>query len=282
MFEILREHPRIFLPRVKEAQYFSSIPENIAGPGPISAQGNPKNFDEYKRLYANVEPGRLSGDISPDYLYHYRNAVPKILDEMNAQVPIIIILRNPVDRTYSNYLHHVRDGLEELGFEDALDAEVERRAANWAWGWNYAAIGLYARQVKAYLDNFDRVLILLFEEDIVTGRAAGKVLNFLDIEPMQTGMDKVHANVSGYPQNHVLHRLMTDELVVRKIKNLIKATPLYARSKRAYQKMMVANLRKEAMTPGTRLMLKQRFENDVALLEEYTELPVRKFWKDFR
>ena len=36
------------------------------------------------------------------------------------------------------------------------------------------------------------------------------------------------------------------------------------------------------MAPDTRLMLKKRFENDVALLEEYTELPVRKLWKDFR
>ena len=101
----------------------------------------------------------LCGDISNDYLYYHRNAVPKILEEKNAQILIIIVLRNPIDRAYSHYLNHVRDGWEKESFEDALNAEEERRAANWSWGWNYIASGLYAEQVKAYMDNFERVLL---------------------------------------------------------------------------------------------------------------------------
>ena len=49
------------------------------------------------------------GDVSPDYLYYHKNAVPKILNETDTHVPIIIVLRNPIDRAYSNYLHHVRE-----------------------------------------------------------------------------------------------------------------------------------------------------------------------------
>ena len=41
-----------------------------------------------------------------------------------------------------------------------LKSEEERRAANWAWGWSYVDVGLYAEQVKAYTDNFERVLLL--------------------------------------------------------------------------------------------------------------------------
>ena len=89
-------------------------------------------------------------------------------------------------------------------------------------------------------------------------------------------------NVSGYPQNRVLHRLMTDELIVRKIKNMVKATPLYARSKQIYRKVMEGNLKKEAMAPETRRMLKEKFREDVALLAEYTGLPVYEFWTDFQ
>ena len=196
--------------------------------------------------------------------------------------PVIIILRNPIDRAYSNYLHHVREGWENLSFEEALEAEAQRRASQWAWGWNYVDVGLYAEQVKAYLDNFERVLLLLFEEDIVTGRATGKVLDFLNLEPFQDGPGNVHVNVSGYPQNRVLHRLMTDEVVVRKIKDVVKATPLYGRAKRVYRRVMEGNLRKEAMASETRGMLKGRFREDVALLAEYTGLPVKKFWTDFQ
>ena len=75
---------------------------------------------------------------------------------------------------------------------------------------------------------------------------------------------------------------MTDELVVRKVKNVIKATSLYTRSKRLYRKLMESNLKKEAMVPQTRQMLKEKFQDDVAMLAEYIGLPVQKFWADFQ
>ena len=248
----------------------------------IGANKFTKSMEEYRGLFKKAKLGQLCGDISPDYLYYYQNAVPKILNEINAQVPVVIVLRNPIDRAYSNYLHHVRERKENLSFEDALVAEEQRRAADWAWGWSYVDVGLYAEQVKAYMDSFEQVLILLFEEDIVTGQAAGKVLDFLNLEPFPEGPVDVHVNVSGYPQNRFLNRLMTDELVVRKIKNTIKATPLYVRSKQIYRKVMEANLKKEAMAPETRQMLKKKFQDDVALLAEYTGLPILKFWVDFQ
>jgi len=282
LFETLGKHPGIFIPERKECRYFSCMPGDFVGPGSRSANDIVHSLKEYRSLYDKAEPDQLCGDISPDYLYYYRNTIPKILDELNAQVPIIIVLRNPIERAYSNYLHEIRERWENLSFEDALDAEGERRSANWTWGWGYVDVGLYAEQVKAYMDNFERVLLLLFEEDIVTGQATGKVLKFLNLDPFPKDLGTVHVNVSGYPQNRILHRLMTDELVVRKIKNVVKATPLYAGSKRVYRKVMKGNLRKEAMAAETRRMLKEKFRDDVALLAEYTGLPVRKFWGDFR
>ena len=159
-------------------------------------------MEEYQDLFKKAKPGQLCGDSSPDYLYDHQNAVPKILNEINAQVPVIIVSRNPIDRAYSNYLYHVRERMEDLSFEDALKAEEERRTANWAWGWSYVDVELYAEQVKAYMDNFEQVLILLFEEDIVTDKATSKVLNFLNLEPFPQGPDNIHVNISGYPQNH--------------------------------------------------------------------------------
>ncbi len=282
LFETLSRHPGIFIPQRKECRYFSCMPADFSGPGTISPGYIIQSLEDYQALFKRAGRDQLCGDFSPDYLYFYHNAVPKILNEINAQAPVVILLRNPIDRAYSNYLHHVREGWENLSFEDALEAEGQRRAANWAWGWNYVDVGLYAEQVKAYLDNFERVLLLLFEEDVVTGRATGKVLDFLNLEPFQEGPDDVHVNVSGYPQNRWLHRLMTDEVVVRKIKNVVKATPLYVWSKRIYRRVMEGNLRKEAMALETRQMLKGKFRDDVALLAEYTGLPVYEFWRDFQ
>ena len=282
LFEALNEHPRIFIPQRKECRYFSCMPRDLAGPKTTYPKGIIQSLEEYQGQYKGAKPDQLRGDISPDYLYFYHNAVPKIRNEVNAQVPIIMVLRNPIDRAYSHYFQKISNGWETLSFEDALNAEETRRAANWRWGWRYTDVGLYARQVKAYLDNFERVLLLLFEEDIVTRQAAGKVLRFLNLTPLPKSRADIHANVSGYPQNRFLHQLMTDELVVRKVKNVIKATPLYNRSKQIYWKVMGSNLKKEAMAPQTRQVLKEKFQDDVALLAEYTGLPVKKFWKDFQ
>ena len=286
MFETLSEHPGIFIPQRKECRYFSCMSGDFAGPEPQYANNVIRSLEEYRALFKKAKPGQLRGDISPDYLYFYQNAVPKILDEIHIDVPIIIVLRNPIDRTYSNYLHHVHDGREKFDFEDALDAEEERRAANWTWGWNYVDVGLYAKQVKAYTDNFERVLLLLFEEDVVTGQATEKVLNFLNLSSLPDIRADIHANVSGYPKNRLMHRVTTrviwNELIVGKIKNALKMTPFHAGSRRIYRKIMEANLKKVDMTAKTREMLKEKFQEDVALLAERTKLPIQKFWTDFR
>ena len=287
LFEALNEHPLIFIPHRKECRYFSCMSGDYAGPKPVSPNEIIQSLEEYQGLFERAKPGQLCGDISPDYLYFYQNAVPKIRNEVNAQVPIIIVLRNPIDRAYSHYLENVRLRRETLSFEAALDAEEARRAANWGWGLIYTDVGLYAEQVKAYTDNFERVLLLLFEEDIVTGRATEKILDFLNLDSLSESRADIHANVSGYPQKRWLHRLMTDELIVRKVKDVIKATPLYTSPiytglRRYYQKMMKANLKKVAMAAQTRHLLKEKFQEDVALLAEYTKLPVYEYWTDFQ
>ena len=286
MYETLSKHPGIFIPQCKECRYFSCTLGEFAGPGPQYANNVVSSLEEYRELFEKAKSWQLRGDVSPDYLYYHKNAVPKILEEKNDQIPIIIVLRNPIDRAYSSYLYHVRDGREELSFEDALDAEDERRRANWAWGWFYIAGSLYAEQVKAYMDNFERVLVLLFEEDIVTGQATEKILNFLNLETVPKVLANIHTNTSGYPKSRLLHKLitrvLTDELVVRKVKDAIKATPLYPGSRRLYRKILEANLRKENMSEKTRQMLKEEFQDDVALLAQQTQMPVQEFWTDFQ
>ena len=259
---------------------------DIEGPNTVPPDKRVQSLEEYQGLFKMAKPGQLCGDISPDYLYFYQKAVPKILDEVDAQLPIVIVLRNPIDRAYSHYFGNIRIREETLSFEDALSSEDTRRAANRNWGLSYVDVGLYAGQVRAYTESFDRVLLLLFEEDVVTGQATEKVLRFLNLASLPKSRD-IHANASGYPSNRWLYRVMTDELIVRKIKNLIRSTPVYTSSvytglRRYYQKMMKANLKKEAMTAQTRQMLKEKFQEDVALLAEQTKLPVQKFWTDFQ
>ena len=283
LFEVFRQHPDIFIPARKECRYFSALTGEFAGPGAQYANTVIRSQEEYQALFQPARPGQIRGDISPEYLYYHQNAVPKIFNETNAQIPIIIVLRNPIDRAYSHYLLHVRQGRESLSFEDAIKQESLRKVENWPCGWFYVERGYYADQVKAYTDTFSRVLILLFERDVITGLAGNKILTFLGLSAHPGGTENIHVNAGGYPKHRRLHRWLTNEDgVIRRIKNVIKATPLYDSSRRVYQRLLEADLKKEDMKPETRMMLKERFAEDVNLLADQTGLPVRQYWPDFR
>ncbi|MDJ0520036.1 MAG: hypothetical protein QNJ74_28510 [Trichodesmium sp. MO_231.B1] len=63
---------------------------------------------------------------------------------------MIIILRNPVNRLYSQYVMNVRDLLEPLPIAEALAVEDERINQNWDCAWHYTRMSHYYPQVKRY------------------------------------------------------------------------------------------------------------------------------------
>ncbi len=69
---------------------------------------------------------------------------------------IIISLRDPVERAYSHYLMHVREGIQSLSFYDALVEDMKRTDQAWAISHFYVGKGCYAKQVRRYLEVFGR------------------------------------------------------------------------------------------------------------------------------
>ena len=140
---------------------------------------------------------RLVGEASPSYLFH-----PLAPERARSLVPdarLIALLRNPVDRAYSQYQHEVALGREPLSFEDALAAEEERtrgqverlvadpRAFSRAW-WDhtYVARGLYAEQLERWLALFPREQLLVVTTEELGERPAetyARVLRFLGVAP---------------------------------------------------------------------------------------------------
>jgi len=122
------------------------------------------------------EPG-LNLDSSPYYLFH--PAVPQRLRALLPGAKLIVLLRDPVRRAYSHYWHERDKGREPLGFEDAIDAEVERlgnshqRLADGSLErsrehqhFSYLARGRYAEQFDHWFAVFPRgqFLVLRFED----------------------------------------------------------------------------------------------------------------------
>ncbi|MGP6085939.1 sulfotransferase [Antarctobacter jejuensis] len=161
----LRQHPGAFLPEVKEPGYFAYAGQSSApAKGPFDPQYVGTictRHEDYARLY-HGSGDRLRGDLSPVYLLDEGAAARIAAARPDAR--IIILLRDPVARAFSQFKHHRRDGLEPCqSFEAALQAEPERLQAGWSWGHGYATHGHYEAQVARYLYHFPRDQILTLE-----------------------------------------------------------------------------------------------------------------------
>ncbi len=72
------------------------------------------------------------------------------------------MLRDPVDRAYSNWMHLWMDGLEpRADIVEAVRREPERVDKGWAPFWHYQGLGMYGRQVADLLEHVDRERVLL-------------------------------------------------------------------------------------------------------------------------
>ena len=92
--------------------------------------------ERYLALFDQAPEGALRGESTPFYLYN-RDARRRIAAD-NPDAKLIAVLRDPVDRAYSNWMHLWMDGLEpRADIVEAVSHEQKRIDAGWAPFWHY-------------------------------------------------------------------------------------------------------------------------------------------------
>lgn len=166
LYEYLKRVPGVYMSPIKEPRFFSSKDPQVPHMRPI------RDERKYLRLFQGVQDEVAVGEATPSYLRD-----PESPERIHGVVPharIIMILRDPIERSYSSYLHHVREGWQSLPFGEVLRARTDL----------YLERGFYAESVQRYLDLFgsDRVKVLIFEEFVRDTREAVRdVLGFLGV-----------------------------------------------------------------------------------------------------
>lgn len=161
----LGAHPRIATAKTKELHFLTDRFE--------------RGRDWYAGQFPSTLPiGDLTGEATPYALFHPRS--PRRLRQVAPDARLIVLLRNPIERAYSHYMHEHKSGFEHLAFEDALAAEPERLAGeedrlasdpayisfNHKHA-SYMARGDYARQVERWLAHFPaEQMLFLRSEDL--------------------------------------------------------------------------------------------------------------------
>lgn len=153
LWNYLRQHPDVFMPEVKEVNFFKS-----------SARNYDCGLEWYESFFDGHSGEKAVGEASPRYMMY--EEVPARIAKMDSTVRLIFILRNPVDRAYSHYWHSVRDGYETLSFEEAIEQENFRiEKSEFAMrAYSYVTRGFYYQQILSFLECFplESMLFLLF------------------------------------------------------------------------------------------------------------------------
>ncbi|MEV0429305.1 sulfotransferase domain-containing protein [Micromonospora sp. NPDC050495] len=139
------------------------------------------------------------GEAAPLYMFH--PLAPGRVADLIPSVRLIVLLRDPVERAYSHWKERRTEGVEPLGFAEALAAEEERTAGERekliadpayvsnAYDWySYRARGRYLEHLTPWLDRFDREQLLILPSETLYREPAAtyaRVLDFLDLPPYQ-------------------------------------------------------------------------------------------------
>lgn len=203
LYHALKAHPAFVPPSLNHIGYFSTR----HGRG-LAWYRSHFPLAAYAALVRAARGGFATADNSPYYLFH-----PLAPGRASRVVPgarLVALLRNPVDRAYSHYWHARRIGVEELTFEDALDRESRRLEGEEAklladsgyyshnhQHYSYLARGLYAAQLRRWLEFYPRERLLVLRAEDFHRDPAGTLqttLRFLGLPevPLKAGPIRRH------------------------------------------------------------------------------------------
>ena len=274
LFKALTRHPQVHDPGSKEPRYLS-YPDrgpDFTGPG---AEANKRRIlyrqEDYLALFAGCPPGSVTGEASTQYLAD--PLAPRTAGRLVPGARLIAVLRHPVDRGYSQYLHLRQEGMEPAtSFEEAWEDGDRRMAENWRPAYWYRQRGFYARHLSGWLEPFPRqqLLVLLYEDwkerpdDVLA-----QVWHHLGLEPLPNPV-VTHENMSSrQPRWAWLHHRMTDQdNPLRRLGQRI--LPLWARDA-VTAAVGAVNLRPgPRLDPDLRARLARIYHDDIDELEALT------------
>jgi hypothetical protein len=275
VYEYLRGHPEVFMPMMKEPCFFSSA-------------GRIETFDQYLSLFSSVKDEKAIGEASTAYLYD-KSTPQQILDYLGKDIKLIILLRNPIDMSRSLWAFMVRNGLETLSFEDAINEEHNRisdpffrhRAGTWIYQFAYIDRAKYAEQVQRYLQNFtkENLRIYIFEEFFQDISSHYRDLcNFLGINDEYKPKFKIF-NPAGKARSKFVQSVIVNRTVWKE--KLRPFIPMFFRHW-LLRKIIYINIKQDALpefSRNQRQFLWKFFEEDVRRLEELLGRNLRDTWE---
>ncbi|HUB35261.1 MAG TPA: sulfotransferase [Solirubrobacteraceae bacterium] len=291
LYEMLRGHPQIFMPRFKEVWFHSR--EMRVHRKQLRRNRRPETLQEYLSLFAAARPEQRIGETTPSYLLCA--AAAGRIAELTPDARIVAILREPASYLRSFHLQCLSNYTEtEKDLRKALALEGPRRegkripphAARPA-ELLYSDHLRYVQQLRRYETLFgrERMLVLIYEDFRADNAATVReILRFLEVDESHP-IETVEANPTVRVRSTRLNELARSVYMgrgrgPRAAKGAIKAIAPRSVRKRAFSATQRHVLLGAPRPPDEQLMLelRRRSKDEVVALSEYLDRDLVSFW----
>jgi len=214
LYHYLNQHSQIFMSPYKEPHYFSikTVSENDLTRKPIRSK------KEYLSLFKNVKTEKIVGEASTSYLSDPE--APKLIKKIIPHAKILISVRDPCERAFSQYLMKRNIGLVKPTFHEQLQLELNQKIDLNKPNCTLKA-GFYSESIFRYLNIFgsNQIKIIIFEEWITNlEKTIEEILKFLEID-VPIGQFKTEVYNPFLKPRGLLAKFLLQNRIVKKIAN---------------------------------------------------------------
>ena len=200
LHRLLSSHPQLHAPMAKKGVHYFDL-------------AYARDLNWYRCAFPRLQPGEIAFESSPYYMFHPLIA-QRVASDL-AEVKVIAVLRDPVERSISHHHRETMRGFESLSLKEAITCEPSRlehslEALSASRGatdhahqhFAYLQRGHYAQQLTRWFDGLGRDRVLVLDVDEVSqapDRSLGQIADFVGVDPFPSGTRFPFANTYRRP-----------------------------------------------------------------------------------
>ena len=250
LYYYLKAHPEVFMPQKKEINFFSY--NYYRGAGWYEAY-----FDGAESAGAQAR-----GEASPLYMVYPE--VPRRIAHLIPEAKLLFVLRDPIERAYSEYWFNVNRGVQ---YPHESFSHIIRKPTGYR---RYLRKGFYADQIEAFLAHFNRdQLHCIITEEMRrdTLGALQRCFRFLDVSAYEPAISKRH-NTAQLPRNKASEVALSVLVPVQKALRPALPARVDGRIKQVMRSAFFTNKAKPPMPEAARAYLQEVYEEPNRRLAE--------------
>ena len=263
LHDILIQHPDICIPREKDFHFFDSDLNY--------KKGKSWYEDKFKASSAN----QVLGEVSATYLYS-SIALKRMVEDYGTQVKILVMLRNPARRAFSEYQHQLRSSDDRvLDFNEYFKAEGSITKSMPL----YETIidrGFYFQHLEKFINAYGshQIKVCFFEEFVKDPQAViNEIFDFLEVT-LNTSVDvNIKSNPRFNPKSKIFHRMFYTNRgnpIKKALKLLVPSFRLREKIRKYFRNINTRNDKSQTMNEDLySYLMKRIYADDIANLEKY-------------